>query len=122
MKNIATAILLACGFVSCEDSLHENPECLEVSIISELCGNAILKIENPLYYYLGETANGHNNVFLTSFNCEDIGKEKDGTFYVELVDDNQSGACADCLAIIDYQGDKKYPVKIVEACDVEVAD
>ena len=115
MKNIVVAALLALALVSCED-IFENPGCIEVSLVSELCGHGILKIENPLYYHLGETANGHNNVFLTFFSCEDMEKVKEGTFFVEFVEEYETGDCAVCLAMINYQGKKKYPVRMVDAC------
>jgi hypothetical protein len=120
MKKIAIAAILAFAIVSCED-ITENPGCLEVSLVSELCGHAVLKIESPLYYHLGETWNGHNNVFYTFFDCEDMGKEKEGTFFVEILEEFKEADCPVCLAMIDYQGEKKYPVKIVDVCvqDIE---
>ena len=121
MKNILLSLLIAFLLVSCNEEYPANG-CLEVSVIDELCGHAVLKIENPLYYHLGETWNGHENVFYTFFDCEDMSKEKEGTFFVELIEDYQTGDCAVCLAMMDYQGDKKYPVKIVDVCVEDLED
>lgn len=121
MRKLAVLTLFALAFSSCKDDFPENG-CIEVSLVTEICGNAVLKIIDPAYQHLGESWNDHHNVFLTSFNCEDMGSEKEGTFYVKFLEEYKSGDCAVCLAMIDYQGDKKYPVKIVGVCDVEMAD
>lgn len=109
-------MVLALGLLACEEEFPTPGACVEVSLVTELCGQAVLKIENPAYYHLGETWNGHENVFFTFWTCEDMNKPKEGRFMVTLADSFNPGDCAVCMAALDYQGDKKYPVKRVDVC------
>ena len=116
MNKIVIIPFLVFTLLSCEEILLEDSKCLEVSLVDELCGHAVLKIENPAYYHLGETWNDNENVFYTFFDCEDMEKDKDGTFFVEILDDFKEADCPVCLALIDYQGEKRHPVKILDVC------
>ncbi len=91
-------------------------ECIEVSYVTGICGQIVLKIENPEYYFLGETWNGNEHVFSTLLHCDDMGKSTEGTFLVTIQDVYEPGSCAVCLAMLDYSGEKKFPVRLVDVC------
>lgn len=91
-------------------------QCIEVSYVTGICGQAVLKIENPAFQHLGETWNGHEHVFLTEFSCADDMLSKDGKFNIIILADLDLGNCARCAAAIDYNGNKRYPVKRVNNC------
>ena len=94
--------------LACQESPNLEGTVLEVSLVEEFCGQAILKIEDPVYYHLGESANGEENVFYTMLICEDMGIQTEGVFPVKLVAEYEPGDCAVCLGLLAYDGDKRY--------------
>lgn len=118
MKRILLILSLVVLFQACErqELALASGSCFEVSYVSGICGQAVLKIETPAFYHLGESWNGHDNVFLTMFSCEDDMLSKEGTFYVTLLTEPDPGDCARCQAAVDYSGNKNYPVKRVNQC------
>ncbi len=99
-----------------------NSECFEVSYVTGICGQAVLKIENTAFFKYGETWNGHTNVFYTVFDClVDEVKLKQARFFV-TISNNPNIDCPRCLAALDYQGSKKHSVNIVTDCNSSVVD
>ncbi len=109
LKRITLIALLALG-LSCQESLNLEGTVLEVSLVEEFCGQAILKIEDPAYHHLGESANGEENVFYTMLICDDMGIQTEGSFLVKLVAEYEPGDCAVCLGLLAYDGDNRYNV------------
>lgn len=111
-------IFLFLGFDRCsEEENATTGKCIEVSIVASICGNAVLKIEDPGYYHLGETWNDHQNVFYTFFGCSVKEAELAGKkFFVTLEKEQTDIDCARCLAALDYNGQKKYFVRVHEVC------
>lgn len=105
---------------SLEGTEDSNKECFKVSYITGICGQAILKIENPSFFKFGETWKDHANVFYTVFDCYvDEIKLRNAPFFVTISESNPNPNtnCAMCLAVLDYQGSKKYFVSIVTECN-----
>ncbi|WP_424961113.1 hypothetical protein [Ekhidna sp.] len=114
MKSITLIALLALG-LSCRESPNLEGITLEVSLVEVFCDQAILKIEDPTYYHLGESANGEENVFYTMLTCDDMGIQMEGVFLVKLVAEYEPGDCVVCLGLLAYDGDKRYnAVRIYE--------
>ena len=115
--------------ISCHDTKFKAPapnnECFEVSYVTGICGQAMLKIENPAFFRFGETWDGHSNVFYTVFDCsvEEI-KLKQARFFVTISQNNSDSYsnCVRCMAALDYQGSKKYFVSIVTECNVSLVE
>jgi len=81
MKLTSIALLfLLFSISSCDKSSSElKDECLEVKILYEICGNAVVQILDPKLYEYGE--NGYkldgvtyDHVFATRFSCADMSK------------------------------------------------
>lgn len=100
-------------------------ECVRVTLLRNMCGNAILKIEDPAYFMLGENVDGEKNVFLGFVECSDVNLSgntiptmADGTqLYVELNPKDYTQECTTCLAMINYSGKRHYKVRIKENCN-----
>jgi hypothetical protein len=95
-------------------------DCLEVSLVSGICGVAVLKIEDSRFTQYGESWNGHSNVFFGQMDCsftEPLPNEK--KFFISISTDQLEldFSCAQCLATVDYQGSKKYFISKVDGCD-----
>ena len=102
------------------NSVLPSDQCFEVSYITGICGQAVLKIENPAFFELGETWNGNENVFYTVFDCSVDESELDqSNFFVRIKQDTVDTNCIRCLATIDYQGSKQYLVDIVDDCSID---
>jgi hypothetical protein len=114
--------------ISCKESklvVIPNNVCFEVSYVTGICGQAVLKIENPAFFKFGETWNGNTNVFYTVFDCSvDEMKLKQTRFFVTISQNNPNPNinCFMCLAALDYQGSKKHFVTIVAECNVTSGD
>ncbi|MEQ6165630.1 MULTISPECIES: hypothetical protein [unclassified Ekhidna] len=107
MKRITLIALLALC-LSCRESPNPEGLILEVSLVEAFCGQAILKIEDPVYYHLGESANGEENVFFTMLTCDDMDIQAEDVFHVKLVGKYEPGDCVVCLGLLAYDGDKRY--------------
>jgi hypothetical protein len=83
-----------------------------------ICGYAILKIEHPSFYELGEDVDDYEHVFLAQLECfTDQQALEDKSFLVELNPPTFNDDCARCLAMVAYSGSKNYRVRIHEKCD-----
>jgi hypothetical protein len=121
--------VLIFGASGCNETKSVTPiasnECFEVSYVTGICGQAVLKIEKPAFFKFGETWNGHANVFYTVFDCSvDEMKLKQAHFFVIISKENPNPNinCVMCLAALDYQGSKKYFVTIVAECESNLGD
>lgn len=101
-------------------------ECIRVTLIRNICGSAVFKIEDPSYFGLGENTDDEKNVFLGFIECssEDVfstvndltnGKQ----LYVELDPKDFNQECVVCLAMVNYTGKKQYKVRVHENCTTD---
>lgn len=80
LNSITLLLLLSFSLWSCDKSSDElKDECLEVKILDEICGNAVVQILDPKLYEYGE--NGYqldgvtyDHVFATRLSCADMSK------------------------------------------------
>lgn len=115
-------IVFSCNDHNCD--LTET-QCFEVSFVTGICGHAVLKIEDPEFFDLGETWNEQENVFYTYFQCAANGvgfnqsQLSQNRFFVRIRQNPPSPNpdCVMCAAALDYQGTKKYIVDIVANCN-----
>lgn len=82
-----------------------------------VCGQAIFQIQDPQYYYLAESANGYENVFFTFLHCEDMDYDFSETVSVGITNEEEKGSCAVCLALLPYDGEKVYNIRVGPDCD-----
>lgn len=126
MKQIHYLLLLnSLSALSCERNIMdlllgkgelEKPKCVTVSYVTGICRQAVLKIEDPGLYGLGEQWNDQKNVFFTVLGCEiDEAKLKGSPFKVTIsAKDNSERNCVACQAALDYTGTKRYFVTLCE--------
>lgn len=122
MKNIRSFLfipLLAIALVCCDKETLTNARgCVAVKYVTGICGNAVLQIENPSYFGLGEDVDGYEHVFLATLECFTDQQPLEGkSFLVELDPSDFNDQCAVCLAMVAYSGSKKYNVRIHQQCD-----
>ncbi len=123
-------IALLFNAFSCSETKSVVPtnQCFEVSLVTDICGQAVLRIENPAFFKFGETWNGYENVFYTRFDCSvdevKYKKLKQEPFFVQIrqAPANPNVQCARCAAALDYQGSKKYFIDIVAECNSNSVD
>ncbi|MFZ9981613.1 MAG: hypothetical protein ACO3FI_06250 [Cyclobacteriaceae bacterium] len=105
-------------FTSSKDRIGAG-ECIDVSLVAGICGEAVLKIETPEYQSLGESWNGHDHVFFTVIPCGSEDKvPAAGTFKVLLKEFNSSdfGDCIRCKATVAYTGEKRFQIAFISSC------
>jgi hypothetical protein len=100
-----------------EELPAEKEACFKVSYVDGICGHMVLKIEDARFAALGETWNGHTPVFYTFAPCQAPADllTRD-FFFVRLIENENTGDCAYCLAYFSYTGTKRYHIEFVEAC------
>jgi hypothetical protein len=123
---IIVLILFLVAFSACETGQEsENNSCLEVELIEELCGNAVLRVINPkstklkLQDWTDGNGIAHTNVFSTMFPCnvDQSTIVKGKQFYIEIVEEPEVGECMRCMAILANAPEITYHIKIVETCN-----
>ncbi len=112
-------LLAAAVFAGCDTETQSSfDNCISVTFVRALCGYAVLQIQNPSYYAVGETTEDGDHVFLAEVECDANFAELQSTalFYVELNPVNFDNDCPVCMAAIHYSGSKKYKVRIHSQC------
>ena len=117
MKKFVFVFVVAGLLSSCNEDDALPTGCIEVGVLEMFCGQVVMQIQDPNYYYLGESANGYENVFFTYAHCDDMDKDLSGTILVELTDNTEKGSCAVCLGLLPYDGDRIYDVRIRDKCE-----
>jgi hypothetical protein len=117
-------VYVLCSFfiLSCERNIvdplpdKEKELCVTVSYLTGICRQAVLKIEDPAFYGLGEQWNDHQNVFFTVLGCQiDEASLKGRVFKVTISSkDTSDRNCVVCQAALDYTGSKRYFVTLCE--------
>ncbi|MBX2947203.1 MAG: hypothetical protein KF725_15340 [Cyclobacteriaceae bacterium] len=118
LRNLVYSVCLFAILFSCDEKTPAyTGECIAVSYLRGICGQAVLKIQDPKYFHLGEDADGDTNVFLAGLECfTDSNVLQKNTFYVELNPNDFNTNCAVCLAAVAYSGSKQYAVRVHETC------
>jgi hypothetical protein len=118
MQKIAIALFLISILAACNSDNHTLPSnCIPVKYVRGICGNAVLQVQNPHYYGVGENADGDDHVFLATLECfSDIDAIKGRLFYVELNPTDFKSDCVVCQAMVNYSGTKQYRVRIHQEC------
>ena len=109
------------GLFACQDSKEADPsgDCVKVSLVSVLCGQAVMHIEDPAKYKWGETWSNYSNVFFAVLDCAAKEQIIKGSpfFYVELsTKPFPDATCPRCTAAVTYSGEKKYFARVVTNC------
>jgi hypothetical protein len=125
MKNalllIVSLFLLS---ASCDDEkLSTAKNCVPVKLLRSVCGTAVFQIQDSRFYHFGESVGNEANVFFAVLECTLPDAVKLGSqepqqeiFYAELDPENFNGNCASCLALVNYEGQKHYQVRLSEVC------
>lgn len=125
MKNalllIVSLFLLS---ASCNDEkLSLSKTCVPVKMLRSICGQAVFQIQDSRFYHYGESVGNEENVFVAALECNlpdavSLGtrEPQEEIFYAELDPENFNGNCASCLAMVNYEGQKHYQVRLHEVC------
>lgn len=92
--------------------------CIRVRYVTGICLEAVLQIQDPAYYSLGERWKEYDHVFRTTVPCgsEEV-LESGKDFYVILLSKPiDEPPCIRCRAALDYDGAKSHPVRLVKRC------
>lgn len=123
MKRLIFCLTCFCFFLfnACDNEIDSN--CIEVKLVAEVCGNAVLQVQdgrfnNELGTYTDIDGKIHENVFGTFLMpCNDSYPEKIGdSFFITLADSSDYGNCVVCLALLANMPEQRYDVRIVEPC------
>ena len=131
MKKLFSISALGLLFLlsSCDknDTEGQRDECFEATIIAEICGNAVMQINDEDFEDLG--VDGwtnqevvYDNVFFTRFNCDELayfGKLARPSLAglkvkVSVTDAKDWGSCAVCLATLSNPPSKYLDVEILD--------
>ena len=123
-------LLLSLVFSACDKSSSDlKDQCVDVKILNEICGNAVVQILDPKLYEYGE--NGYeldgviyDHVFATRFSCTDMSKMnaissslKGLQVKVKVTDRHEDDAyCTRCAATIANAPQKFTLLKVVTDC------
>ena len=108
---------------SCEERDLPSNNCIQVKLVEELCGQAILQVMDPAYYGIAEdswqNSNGDmlNHVFSTNLACQQI--PTDGSvFYVKLESQMPQtlASCIVCKALLAHTPSTFHYVSIQTNC------
>ncbi len=113
--------LSAIVWLSCDTQQADlTNQYIPVTLVDQICGSAIFKIQHPDFFQYGENIETHENVFFGRIECpsSDSGNIEELTIptsvilYAELDPEDFKSGCAICLAVINYPGSKHYNVRI----------
>lgn len=130
LTSLCLIILFTLTFSACDKSSGDlKDQCLEVKILNEICGNAVVQILDPKLYEYGE--NGYeldgvvyDHVFATRFSCTDMSKMnatssslKGLQVKVKVTERHEDDAyCTRCAATIANAPQKFALLKIATDC------
>ncbi|NBP70813.1 MAG: hypothetical protein EBU52_18995 [Cytophagia bacterium] len=126
MKN--ALLLFAALFLlsaSCHDEkLSTAKNCVPVKLLRSICGSAVFKIQDSRFYHYGESVGGEENVFMAMLECATVqptnteaAQDEPEIFYAEIDPDNFQSDCIQCMAIVNYQGEKQYKIRLHQVCN-----
>lgn len=131
MKRLILTLLSISIFTisACDNELETN--CIEVRLIADVCGNAVLQVVNESPDFPLGTWTDHNdnervydNVFGAFLNpcAENYPEDREDTFFVVLSDSLEQTNCVVCLALPASMPEQFYHVRIVEPCQQNSMD
>jgi hypothetical protein len=125
MKKILLFTCLIFAIWSCEEDTTPQSECIQVRLVDEICGNAILQIVDPDFNSLGQAtwqdSNGQSwsNVFSTTLTCVIDQVPTGGTsFFINIEAELPQGYqdCVTCLANFSNAPEVFHYVRIQTNC------
>ncbi|WP_420386909.1 hypothetical protein [Roseivirga sp.] len=121
-----SAVLSTIFLSSCENG---NDGCVEVKVISELCGTAVLQVvggtlpDGVANSWTDANDNTYQNVFTTFLDgCDPNYPQQGATFFVKIVDEQPTSDCAVCLALLADAPEEYLHTVISPECGVDSGD
>lgn len=121
--SIATVTALS----SCDNGKLDG--CIEVRVISELCGTAVLQVvgrdipDGVANSWTDNNDNTYQNVFTTFLDpCDPNFPGTDNTFYVKIVDERIESDCVVCLAMLADAPEEYLNIQFSPDCQVDSSD
>lgn len=106
-------------------------DCIEVRLVEDVCGNAILQVVNgdsnlSLGTWVDQNDNGriYENVFGTFLNpcANNFPEDRESPFFVTLADSTEKTDCIVCLALLSNMPEQFYHIRIVDPCELSSID
>lgn len=130
MKKIALLSLIWLSIACGHSGDITFSDCVPVKVITQLCGNVVLQIQDPSQQFRGEkwTLNGitYPGCFFTVLDCateeghRDLFYNNDASFKVRIVGEgiaDDLGNCARCLALLAETPPKRvYQISVIDNC------
>lgn len=132
MKKIilATLICFTTIFSGCEKTEEELlQQCFKAKILDEICGTAVLQIQDPAYYQFGIDGyqlDGvtYDHVFSTELSCADLGSLQTNNTLLRgreinikiLKQAQYDPACIRCASLVLNAPAKWIPIKLSNEC------
>jgi hypothetical protein len=115
-KILLLPVIILMAFQCEKSEFNQGGNCIQVSYVAGICGEAVLQIISPEYKSLGESWNGNESVFFTVLPCgTEPGDLESAPFFVQL-ESFEVEDCIRCKATIGYTGEKRYKIRIAEKC------
>ncbi len=126
---LAALSLVVISFSSCENESGIVPECVEVRVVAEICGNAVLQVVDGyqalnLETWTDSEGNVHQNTFSTFMNpcAENYPDDLSSTFFVTFADNKDISDCIVCLALLADMPETYFDIRFVEPCGLGQID
>jgi hypothetical protein len=125
MKKLFLFLMIGLSVWSCEEEDLPANNCIQVKLIMEVCGNAILQVVDPAYYDIAEDSwqksNGDilTHVFSTNLACQPTPYPADGSVFnikVESQMPQTFAACGVCQALLPESPETFHWVSIQTDC------
>lgn len=117
--------LLSVGLWACEeDTVPLDGSCIEVRLVADICGQAVIQVLSPHAETLDLGSYTHwedgtfDDVFGTFLDCEDMDRlPRDGSsFRIKIIEEPMPQTCAVCLALLADMPEERYHMRIVTDC------
>jgi len=131
MKRFFFALLsvVVISFSSCENESEVVPNCIEVRVVANVCGNAVLQVVNGyqalnLETWTDSEGNVYQNTFGTFMNpCADnYPNDPESSFFVTFADEKELGDCIVCLAMLANMPQTYIDIRFVDPCGSDQID
>jgi hypothetical protein len=124
MKKLFLFLMIGLSVWSCEEEDLPANNCIQVKLIMEVCGNAILQVVDPAYYDIAEDSwqksNGDvlTHVFSTNLACQPTPYPTDGSiFFIKLESQMPQTFCLiNCQALLAESPETFHWVSIQTDC------
>ncbi len=112
---------------ACDNDIETS--CIEVKLITQVCGNAVLQVVNGyqglnLETWTDQNGVSHQNTFSTFMDpcAEDYPENLDDSFFIKFADTRENTNCIVCLAMLANMPQTYIDINFVAPCNISLTD